>query len=426
MIPHVLYAAEVRPYALIMLLSILNVMAFARLARRPDRPSAWLVWAASALVFVSAALFAVIALAMQQAVLGVALVRRLGGRAGALALGSIGALAVVVGVWYAGVDLVQPHGRGSLAAGAAWRETLATVDFVFSHDRLLAAVFLLSLPVPIVRAWRGERALLPVAIVLSCGVLVIPLVVEVERWKDYYFHPRHILFVLPYLALVTAIGIDGALARLDPLRVLVRDRAWRTWTTVLAAVVLVVAVHASVVRSYLRTPDVFFARTKTLRDFKSLARGLLWQLWHSEPGTRIVLVAERNRAGHIGNPVLRRYLRWWGIERRVALHGTDRPEAMVETLVAQCPDGCAGESVDALVQLLGVGEAIDSPVRFRGLLRLAGPEDVGGGKIAGVGVLAYPRATSAPPGAAPPGWRRDSHSGLRLTQRQGSEARVSQ
>jgi hypothetical protein len=433
MIPHVLYAAEVRPYALVMLLSILNLMAFARLARRPERVSAWLVWAASALGFVSAALFAIIPLVWQQAVLGATLARRLGGRAGALALGSIGALATVLGVWYAGADLASPHGRGSLAAeasfGASWHETLATADFVFSRDRLLALVFLVALPAPIVRAWRGERALLPVAIVLSTGVLVIPLVVEVERWKDYYFHPRHILFVLPYVALVTAAGIDGALTRLDPLRALVRDRGWRTWSTVLAAVVLVVAVHAPAVARYLRTPDVFFARTKTLRDFKPLVRALRWQLWNAEPGTRFVLVAERNRPGHIANPVLRRYLRWWGIERRVALHGTDRPETVVATLAQRCPDGCAGEPVDALVRRLGVGEAIDSPVRFRGLLQLAGPEDVGGGAIAGVGVLAYPRGAGPRP-PAPPGWQRVGHTGLSLTtpapQRQGSAARVSQ
>jgi len=429
MIPHVLYAAEARPYALVMLLAIVNLTAYARLARHPERPGAWLGWAASALLFVGAGLFAVIPLAWQQAVLAASLLRRFGGRAGALALASVGGLAVLVGVWYAGVDLAAPHGRGSLAAGAAWSESLATLDFVFSRDRVLAVAFLLALPLPILRAWRGERALLPVAIVLSSGVLVVPLVVEVERWKDYYFHPRHVLLVVPYVALVTAIGIDGVLGWLDPLRPLVRDRGWRVVVTTLVAVALMVALHAPVVTHYLRAPQAYFARTKTLRDFKPLVRALRERLWKEHPDARVVLVAERNRPGHIANPVLRRYLRWWGIERRVALYGTDRPELTLETLARRCPRGCVDEPVDLVTRELGAREAIDSPVRFRGLLRLAGPEDSGGGTTAGVGVLVYPRGAGRPL-APPPGWGRAAYPGLALLapapQHQGSEARVAQ
>lgn len=433
MIPHVLYAAEARPYALAILLSTLNLMAFARLARAPMRVSAWLWWAASALVFVAAGLLSVILLALQQAVLAATLVRRTGARAGALALGSVGAIAVLVGVWYAGTNLGAPQGRGILDAGAAWRESLNALDFVFSHDRLLTAVFLLALPVPIVRAWRGERALLPVAIVLACGVLVIPLVVEIERWKDYYFHPRHVMFVLPYLALVTGIGVDGVLAPLDP------ARRWRNWWATCAAVVLLASMHQPALARYLRNPDVFFARTKTLRAFKPFVKELRDLLWSTgDPGTRFVLVVERNKPGHIGNPVLRRYLRWWGIEKRVALYGTDRPAMLAERLARECPRGCVGEPVDALVAKLGVGEAIDSPVRFRGLLRLAGPEDVGGGTVAGVGVLAYPRMAGATPLTTPPGWQRLQYPGLTFVtspndggrapvpQRQGKPARVAQ
>jgi hypothetical protein len=73
---------------------------------------------------------------------------------------------------------------------------------------------------------------------------------------------------------------------------------------------------------YLRNPDPFFARTKTLRDI----RGVIEALPAPAPGTRWLVLAARDS---VPNAILARYLRWWGLEHQVVLLGTrDLPGAL--------------------------------------------------------------------------------------------------
>src|SRR5262249_18706219 len=89
-----------------------------------------------------------------------------------------------------------------------------------------------------------------------------------------------------------------------------------------AALALVVATQAPTVSRYLRDPNPFFARTKTLRDVP----GIVKPLPLPAPGGRWMVLAARDS---VRNAVLARYPQWWGLEHQVVLLGTrDLPAAL--------------------------------------------------------------------------------------------------
>src|SRR5690606_24001004 len=81
----------------------------------------------------------------------------------------------------------------------------------FGNGRAFPIALALATPLFLADVARRRRIPPEVAILLVGTVLLIPVVVWIERWKHYAFHPRHVLFTLPAATLVLGTGIDAAL-----------------------------------------------------------------------------------------------------------------------------------------------------------------------------------------------------------------------
>src|SRR5262249_13186443 len=145
-----------------------------------------------------------------------------------------------------------------------------------------------------------------VVVVVALSVCTIPLIVAIAQWKHYYFHPRHVLFLLPMVHLSTAIVVGTFLERL------VRPRALAT----AVGVALVVGVTYPSVSAYVANPLRFFRDTKTLRDFRGLAQTIAARAVRLAPGEHYLLVLERRRPGHLANPLVAFYLDAYGLTGR--------------------------------------------------------------------------------------------------------------
>jgi hypothetical protein len=192
----------------------------------------------------------------------------------------------------------------SARPGLLW--TTALVAGFFSWEPLLLVVVALGT----VLGLREPRLRWMVA-ALVCSFVAIPVMVVLADWKGYYVHPRHVLFLIPAFVILASIGTVETCRRLVGTRF-----------ALATALTVVAATQAPTVMRYLRNPDPFFARTKTLRD----VRGVVASLPAPEPGTRWLVMAARDS---VPNAILARYLRWWGMEQQVVFLGTrDLPGAL--------------------------------------------------------------------------------------------------
>lgn len=306
--PHVLYAAEVRWYSLLVLVTIVHLWAFARLFDEPADTRRWLVWIACAFAAVLTAVLSVVLLAAEL------LVVALRTRGTPRVVPRLIASAVLIGVlvaWLAAPSLGVGYGRPEAARSGLVATAGLVMRFLAWDDPVLLAAFAIALPL----AWWDARAEgLPrpaLLAVLALGFLAIPIVTRLADVKAYYVHPRHVIFLLPGFVILAAVGVVGACRRVVPAR----------WATV-AAVALVLATQAGTALRYVRAPEPFFARVKTLRD----VRGVVEALRPATTGPRWLLLAERES---MPNTVLTFYLRWYGLEDRVVFRGTrDVPEAL--------------------------------------------------------------------------------------------------
>src|SRR5262249_6672396 len=153
---------------------------------------------------------------------------------------------------------------------------------------LLAWVLLLGLPLALLDAAIGSRRHVPFLVALALGMLAIPAMVEIARWKHYYFHPRHALFLLPGVLVATALALVAVLGRLA------RGRAG--WVTALG-LAAVVALAGPSVQRFLEHPMTYFSLVKTERDYRGFVQDLAGRLSALRPGARHVVLAERNRPG---------------------------------------------------------------------------------------------------------------------------------
>jgi hypothetical protein len=302
-IPHVLYAAEVRWYSLLMLVTILHLWAFARLLEAPARARRWMVWTICAAAALLTAVLSIVPLAAELIVVAAAV-----GRSRAVLVRLLvcaGLLALLV-AWLAAPSLGVGYGRPAAARPGLLPTTVLVMRFLAWDRPALLAAFLVALPL----AWRDQRreggATFALMAAVSLAFLAIPIVTLLATLKTYYVHPRHVIFLLPGFVLMAAVGIVGACRRVvRPRRVLA------------AALAAVLATQAGDVLHYLADPDDFFARTKTLRD----VRGVMTAL-RAETGRPWLLLAERES---VSNATLASYLRWYGLEQRVVFRGTREP-----------------------------------------------------------------------------------------------------
>lgn len=314
-IPHVLYAAEVRWYALLVLVTVGHVWAFAGLLDAPEGVGRWIVWLVVAVASVLTAVLSIIPLAAEQAVLLARTVRSR--RVLAPLVASTAALAVLV-AWLVAPSLGVNYGRPPTARPGLAATTAGILGFLaWDHPVLLA-----GLVVGPLFAWRDTRRR-PLAAALALGFVAIPVVTVLADWKAYYVHPRHVIFLLPAFVILVAFGVVGAC------RVLVGDR----WALA-AATALVAVTQTPAVARYLAGPDAFFARTKTLRDTRGVVAAVAAASRGVPPGTRWLLLAERQSTP---NTVLDRYLHWWGLADRVTFRGTRDVPAALQLLADSTP-----------------------------------------------------------------------------------------
>jgi hypothetical protein len=249
------------------------------------------------------------------------------------------------------------------------------------------ALFVVGVGVLLARAWRDGRPAPGVVVAIVGSFVAVPLIVLAERWKEYYFHPRHVLFLLPVFVLVAGIGLDAAV------RGVLRRRA-RGLAPALAVVVAVALVVPGVAR-FVAQPARVFARTKTVHDFADVMP-LLARRVAAMPAGRHLLVAERDS---VANAVAAFYLHAFGLDGRVVIRGTRDVPGTLRGLRDGCGVACAGQRAAALRRLPGLTVASGLTPRFRALLGIA-PPGPWPGLIGGYTVLAYSRT---PP---MPGWHR--------------------
>ena len=260
-VAHVLYAAEARFYSLMTLMTVLQLWAFAAVVARPTVRS-WIVYAAANVLYLLTGLFGAFALVWQYIVfLGRAWGRR--DRRHLLALVGTGLVAASVPViwWGPNTLFVQATRSGSDAYSATQVARQAT-DFFTQKRPFLEVAFAIAIPAMLLTAWRRSRATLPVVVYLALSCLAIPVIAFFVRSKDYYFHPRHALFLLPLAGIITAVGMTDLLRGLFARRF----ESARTREAVVAGVAcaLILAAQLPVVWQFLRSPASFYAQTKTM------------------------------------------------------------------------------------------------------------------------------------------------------------------
>jgi hypothetical protein len=196
-----------------------------------------------------------------------------------------------------------------------------------------------------------------------------------------------VLFLLPTIELLTALGLVGTL------------RAATGWLPAgrvrrgLVAAMAVLAVgwlRLPAAAEFAVRPRVYFQRTKTERDFKRFVRDLHVRTAAYGPDDKFLLVVDRIGPGHLANPTLARYLRWYGLERRVViLSATDFPD-MVERLRDGCDGPCRGLPGDEVARRLHLGPPFEThPMKLR-LLGLGDAFGTWPGTVRDAGVLVYP------------------------------------
>ena len=252
----------------------------------------------------------------------------------------------------------------------------------------------------LVQGWRRGRHRFAIGCALAGSFLTLPVIVEIERWKEYYFHPRHAFFLLPTFAIVAAAGLLSTLHGLDPLRWTTTRDTTRDGAYAALSVLLIVATQAVPIARHLANPQQRFARTKTLRDFKALTQHLRDRVEALPPDRVYLLLAERGRPGHIGNPMLAKYLQWYGLANRVVLRGVDHPHDVRVDLARECPDGCAGRPAARVQKRLGAIGPFNARREMLDLVGVAAAPQTAA-PVGAVGLLHYWRYLGGPPRHAP-------------------------
>jgi hypothetical protein len=385
-LPHVLYAAEARFYSLYVLGTLVNLATFVALVRAPSCRRA-LGFAAVAVLFVLSALYAAFPVAAEYLVLvGLAVVSP-PGRERRILVGAVASALAVAGTlaaWLGPALFMPGFGRGAFPPLGPIAALRVTLELFAPGMPLLVALFAIAIVlVPIVA--RKERGAGALAVVVLLAAAAPGVIVLIARSKAYYYHPRHALFLLPMVHLATAIVLGGGLTRL------VRSSG----AGGVVGTIAVLAVSASAVHAYVTEPLPFFQATKTLRDFRGLARVLADRTAGQDPDARYLVILEGRRAGHLANPTVAFYLDAYGLTDRVLLAGGGEPTALLSRVAHACPTGCRGPVTLPLLLPLELRDPFDQPP---GLRRFMGVHAGSWGTaVSGIGVVTWAPDLPAPP-----------------------------
>jgi hypothetical protein len=408
-IPHVLYAVEARFYSLLMLMSVLNLATFTWVMRRPELPRAWIAYAFVSLLFFFTGLLSLLVLPWQYGALALGTLRGGGGRTWVRRLGLLVLTATCLGgalaLYYAEMDLgargIRP-GAGLLRGSHLVRDALAFMTLGDPRELALYAWGALIAP------WyclRRRRDMLPVVVtLLVVEVVSIPLLVQLLQWKRYYFHPRHVLFLLPGLELLAALGLCGTIAGIVSWIPALGRRGLERRVVGAVAVVLVLVLRLPGIRDFMARPHQYFARSKTDRDMRGLVRDLRSRTAFYRPGEKYLLIVDRIGPGNLATPTLARYLQWYSLDKRIVLLATMDMSAVIEQLQNGCGGPCRGrpgEEVAKALLLLPPFEASAAKLRLLGLKSTFGTWP---GVVRDAGVLVYGGTNRHPDFAASDVW----------------------
>lgn len=399
-VPHISYAVEARFYSLFSLLTVVSLAAFSRLLEARTL-GGWLGFTVTGSLLFLCGLPGLFLLALQYAILLVVVagdLRRSGNRKGLATLaGSAVVLAGVVLAYYADTYWGVRFGRGRTLSILPL--TASAFESFSSSNDLLLGLFLVSVPLVLRYGQRRGAGRLAITLYLVGSFLAIPALLLLARQREYYFHFRHVLFLLPHFALVTGAGLAVAL------RALLgsapgRRGAWH----LLLGIAVVLTLQLAPLRSYLAEPERFLSTTKTLRDLRGLTEQLRSRLARMAPGEKYLLIAEKRRPGHLANPSLAKYLVWYGLDDRVLLRGSDHPEETLREVASRCDEDCRHRDVLYLPILLRLPGPFGIRPEIRSLLRLPPIEETRAAPLGGVGIVSWERSGQRPPA---PGARYD-------------------
>ena len=405
-VPHALYAVEARSYSLFSLTTVLQLWAFSSLVVRLVRHQrgGWIAFTCLAGLLFLSGLPGLFLLTAQYSILGVLALRELARGEGtpgtrarpAIALAiSAAAVATLVILYYWDTVWWASYGRGrELAVQPLTEHALRTFAY---RSPTLFRCFLGALPLTLWLGWRRGDGRFAIALYLAVSFLAIPALILLAQGKDYYFHFRHALFLLPHFVLVTATGLAVALRAVLPKSLWAGPPKRRKMVIGLLGAGVIAVLQGPVVAAYLRRPEPFFAETKTVRDLRTLMLRLRERFAALAPGEKYVLITERRRPGHIANPSLAEYLEWYGLTDRVVLRGTDDPEGTLRDLTSSCEEGCRGRELLSLPTAFGLPAPFGLRPELKELLEVSPTEVTSHDRLGGVGVIYWERLTFRPP-----------------------------
>jgi hypothetical protein len=372
---HVLYAAEARFYSLWVLAMLANLLAFAALVRAPSNRRA-LAFASSAIVVVLSGLYAVFPVAAELAVLCALGLRS--GRDARLVRAAIAggiAVAVVLALWIAPTAVQWSYGRGTPTITVAAAVQYAFRTFADGSPWLAVAFATALIAAPIVA--RDDRAAGALTVVLLLSTLAIPAILAIARAKQYYFHPRHVVFLLPMVQLAAAVVAGRAIAAV------VRNPT----AAAVAGTALGLAATLGAARAYVADPLPFFRATKTLRDVHGLMRLIAARTTDVPPDSRWLMLIEKGPHGHLANPTAAFYLDRWHLTDRVRLFGVEDAEAASRTIASRCADDCRGPIAVELLLVFDVRDPYDQTRAMR--LLVVPPQRPVAPNLFGVGLVRW-------------------------------------
>lgn len=386
---HMAYAIEARFYSFFAFMTVVNLAAFSRvIATR--RAAAWSVFGLVGAAYFLSGLFGLLVLGVEFAVLGLDVGRRWWRRRReperwrpsevAFLVGMVAAVTLVPAFYYSGTDLfaVATTKRAPIVVLAVVRDALWTYA---SGSRIVVALGALGLCVVAVRGMRGQLARPLAATLVVVLVATLPAIALIERWKLYYFHLRHALFLVPLVALVVGVGAAACTTW-----ALGRRRA----LALVLAPLLVGATLYAPAAAWVRGPEWMLRRTKSRRDMDPLMQELVRRIERAPRDAKVLLIAPRYHGGGTTNAVVLRYLAWWGLTRRVVFRATPILDTTMRHLRNVCDRSCSGRAGAELEAKLGpILPAVQLAPDAHSLLGLGRGHGEWPGTVAGVIVLEY-------------------------------------
>jgi len=310
-VPAALYAAEVRPYSLLLLLGAASLATAVDVARPDAGRGAWARFAAVGLLFLAAGMPAApVLVAEGAAVLGLALTRG-HGRAAARGLAVTAAIAGgALAAYWSGVAVSV--GLGHPESVSMTDALLQTCSFFLTGEpwhSWAIAVALAFAGLALVHARVRAARAVPLVTVALASFLALPILIVLINLKAYYFHVRHAFVLLPAFTVLVAVGAAGV----------VEASVRRGRAQVAAAIVVGAGLALGPATSFVRDPYRYFHWTKTLHEWKPVVR----ETERLAAGERVVLVAEnRSRDDDRANYVGAWYVRRHGLADRILFCAT--------------------------------------------------------------------------------------------------------